>query len=81
MPQIDVLCLGSCWFVQAGICLAHALQVDEDLEEETAEEAGKYGKVKKCTIKDLPVSAFTLQSCILENYPRGDRGEGLIYLI
>eukprot|EP00928_Gymnodinium_smaydae_P087500 TRINITY_DN71756_c0_g1_i1.p1 TRINITY_DN71756_c0_g1~~TRINITY_DN71756_c0_g1_i1.p1 ORF type:complete len:402 (-),score=129.90 TRINITY_DN71756_c0_g1_i1:125-1330(-) len=28
-------------------------EVDEDLEEETAEEAGKYGKIKKCCIKEL----------------------------
>mmetsp|Transcript_11945 Transcript_11945/g.14024 ORF Transcript_11945/g.14024 Transcript_11945/m.14024 type:complete len:179 (-) Transcript_11945:43-579(-) len=27
--------------------------VDEDLEEETAEEASKYGKLKKCVIKEL----------------------------
>merc|ERR1711920_330257 len=27
-------------------------EVDEDLEEETAEEAGKYGKLKKCVIKE-----------------------------
>jgi len=28
--------------------------VDEDLEEETAEEAAKYGKLKKCVIKEFP---------------------------
>lgn len=28
-------------------------EVDEDLEEETAEEAVKYGKLKKCTIKEI----------------------------
>eukprot|EP00930_Biecheleria_cincta_P042843 TRINITY_DN29483_c0_g1_i1.p1 TRINITY_DN29483_c0_g1~~TRINITY_DN29483_c0_g1_i1.p1 ORF type:complete len:409 (+),score=113.76 TRINITY_DN29483_c0_g1_i1:86-1228(+) len=27
--------------------------VDEDLEEETAEEAGKYGKLKRCVVKEL----------------------------
>lgn len=27
--------------------------VDEDLQEETAEEASKYGKLKKCVIKEL----------------------------
>merc|ERR1712226_818564 len=27
-------------------------EVDEDLEEEMAEEAGKYGKLKKCVIKE-----------------------------
>merc|ERR1740121_1902091 len=27
-------------------------EVDEDLEEETAEEAGKYGKLKKCVVKE-----------------------------
>merc|ERR1719277_1750067 len=29
-------------------------EVDEDLEEETAEEAGKYGKLKKCVVKEIP---------------------------
>merc|ERR1712184_92444 len=33
--------------------LVGAGEVDEDLEEETAEEAAKYGKVKKCVIKEL----------------------------
>merc|ERR1719356_210791 len=33
--------------------LVGAGEVDEDLEEETAEEAGKYGKLKKCTIKEI----------------------------
>ncbi|CAE8683760.1 unnamed protein product, partial [Polarella glacialis] len=28
-------------------------EVDEDLEEETGEEAGKYGKLVRCTIKEL----------------------------
>ncbi|CAJ1346086.1 unnamed protein product [Effrenium voratum] len=33
--------------------LVGAGDVDEDLEEETAEEAGKYGKLKRCVIKEL----------------------------
>lgn len=33
--------------------LVGAGEVDDDLEEETAEEAGKYGKVVKCTIKEM----------------------------
>lgn len=33
--------------------LVGAGEVDSDLEEETAEEAGKYGKVNKCTIKEI----------------------------
>jgi len=33
--------------------LVGAGEVDSDLEEETAEEAGKYGKVKKCAIKEI----------------------------
>lgn len=33
--------------------LVGAGEVDEDLEEETAEEAGKYGKVKRCVIKEI----------------------------
>merc|ERR1719265_2451688 len=32
--------------------LVGAGEVDEDLEEETAEEAGQYGKVKSCTVKE-----------------------------
>merc|ERR1719188_1615359 len=28
-------------------------EVDEDLEEETAEEASKYGKLKKCVVKEI----------------------------
>jgi hypothetical protein len=34
--------------------LVGAGEVDEDLEGETAEEAGKYGKLKKCAIKEIP---------------------------
>merc|ERR1712151_1195228 len=33
--------------------LVGAGEVDDDLEEETAEEAAKYGKVKKCVIKEI----------------------------
>jgi len=33
--------------------LVGAGEVDEDLEGETAEEASKYGKLKKCTIKEI----------------------------
>lgn len=33
--------------------LVGAGEVDEDLEEETAEEAGKYGKLKKCVVKEI----------------------------
>merc|ERR1712194_361738 len=33
--------------------LVGADDVDEDLEEETADEAKKYGKLKRCTIKEL----------------------------
>merc|ERR1712176_149223 len=33
--------------------LVGAGEVDEDLEEETAEEAGKYGKLVKCVIKEI----------------------------
>lgn len=33
--------------------LVGAGEVDEDLQEETAEEAGKYGPLKKCTIKEV----------------------------
>jgi len=33
--------------------LVGAGDVDEDLQEETAEEAGKYGKVIKCVIKEI----------------------------
>merc|ERR1711915_809109 len=33
--------------------LVGAGEVDEDLEEETAEEAGKYGKLKKCIVKEI----------------------------
>eukprot|EP00929_Paragymnodinium_shiwhaense_P043586 TRINITY_DN22406_c0_g1_i1.p1 TRINITY_DN22406_c0_g1~~TRINITY_DN22406_c0_g1_i1.p1 ORF type:complete len:401 (+),score=133.23 TRINITY_DN22406_c0_g1_i1:161-1363(+) len=33
--------------------LVGAGEVDEDLEEETAEEASKYGKIKKCVIKEI----------------------------
>jgi len=32
--------------------LVGAGEVDEDLEEETAEEAGKYGKLTKCTVRE-----------------------------
>merc|ERR1712083_718804 len=32
--------------------LVGAGEVDEDLEEETAEEAGKYGKLVKCAVKE-----------------------------
>jgi len=34
--------------------LVGAGEVDEDLEEETAEEAGKYGKLKRCVVKEIP---------------------------
>lgn len=33
--------------------LVGAGEVDEDLEEETAEEAGKYGKLRKCVVKEI----------------------------
>mmetsp|Transcript_106289 Transcript_106289/g.299047 ORF Transcript_106289/g.299047 Transcript_106289/m.299047 type:complete len:436 (+) Transcript_106289:107-1414(+) len=33
--------------------LVGAGEVDEDLEEETAEEASKYGKIKRCVIKEI----------------------------
>lgn len=33
--------------------LVGAGEVDEDLEEETVEEAGKYGKIKRCAIKEI----------------------------
>merc|ERR1712185_312902 len=33
--------------------LVGAGEVDEDLQEETADEAGKYGKVVKCVIKEI----------------------------
>merc|ERR1719203_2214907 len=33
--------------------LVGAGEVDEDLEGETAEEAGKYGKLRKCVIKEM----------------------------
>merc|ERR1712186_272758 len=33
--------------------LVGAGEVDEDLEEETAEEAGKYGKLKRCVVKEI----------------------------
>eukprot|EP00927_Polykrikos_kofoidii_P028298 TRINITY_DN24731_c0_g1_i1.p1 TRINITY_DN24731_c0_g1~~TRINITY_DN24731_c0_g1_i1.p1 ORF type:complete len:440 (+),score=111.78 TRINITY_DN24731_c0_g1_i1:80-1399(+) len=33
--------------------LVGAGEVDEDLEEETAEEASKYGKIRKCVIKEI----------------------------
>merc|ERR1712039_641890 len=33
--------------------LVGAGEVDEDLEGETAEEAGKYGKLKRCVIKEI----------------------------
>merc|ERR1711957_281187 len=33
--------------------LVGAGDVDEDLEEETAEEASKYGKLKKCVVKEV----------------------------
>lgn len=45
-------------------------EVDADLEEETGEEAGKYGKLRKCVIKEIPGVTDDLAVRIYLEYER-----------